>query len=113
MKKKKIRIRCWIDIDGNKFFGPGPAELLEHIQAEGSIAKAAKEMGMSYKKAWDIIENLNLQANKPLVIPRKGGKRGGGAEVTDTGKQIVSRYHSLTQKLNAIIEKDKELLRLI
>jgi molybdate transport system regulatory protein len=49
--KIEIRVRCWIDINGEKFFGPGRAELLELIGDTGSIAKAAKSMGMSYKKA--------------------------------------------------------------
>lgn len=73
MKNKQIRIRCWIDIDGVKFFGPGRAELLELIDQEGSIAKAAKKMGMSYKKAWDMVDEMNTRGVKPFVISRKGG----------------------------------------
>lgn len=113
MRKKEIRFRCWIDIDGTKFFGPGPAELLELIGEEGSIAKAAKKMGMSYKKAWDIIDELNTRGKKPFVVSRKGGESGGGAELTETGKKVVARYRALTAKLRAIIEKDSVLLKLI
>src|SRR5690349_25000968 len=82
MKKKQIRIRCWVEMDGERLFGPGPAELLEHIDAEGSITKAAKKMGMSYKKAWDIVENLNSNSQVKLVKSFKGGAQGGRAEVT-------------------------------
>lgn len=113
MRKKEIRFRCWIDIDGTKFFGPGPAELLELISEEGSIAKAAKKMGMSYKKAWDIIDELNTRGKKPFVVSHKGGESGGGAELTETGKKVVARYRALTSKLKAIIEKDTVLLKLI
>ena len=58
-KGKQLRVRCWIDIDGERFFGPGRAELLELIHETGSISKAAKAMGMSYKKAWAMVDGLN------------------------------------------------------
>jgi len=110
---KELRLRCWINIDGEKFFGPGPAELLGFIEQEGSIAKAAKQMGMSYKKAWDIVENLNAHGKKPYVVSHKGGEKGGGAELTETGKAVLIRYRKLAGKLNTIIEKETELLKLI
>jgi molybdate transport system regulatory protein len=113
MKKKEIRLRCWIDIDGEKFFGPGPAQLLELIEEEGSIAKAAKRMDMSYKKAWDIIDDLNTRGQKPFVISRKGGDKGGGAEVTEFAKKFLLKYRALTNKLNATIEKDTEILKML
>ena len=113
MKKKEILVRCWIDIDGVKHFGPGPAELLELIHESGSISKAAKKMNMSYKKAWDMIENMNARGQKPYVIARKGGKAGGGAELTSTGKKVVESYKKLIRQLNDIVEKETELLKLI
>lgn len=113
MKTKEIRLRCWINVNGEKFFGPGPAELLELIGTEGSIAKAAKKMGMSYKKAWDIVETLNTQGKKPYVVSHKGGENGGGATLTETGKAVIARYRKLTAKLDAIIEKNTEILQLI
>lgn len=113
MKKKEIRIRCWIDIDGVKFFGPGRADLLERIKESGSIAKAAKIMGMSYKKAWDMIEEMNSKGQKPYVVARKGGQKGGGTELTDTGKKVVASYWKLCNKMHAIADKEKELLKII
>lgn len=113
MKNKQIRIRCWIDIDGVKFFGPGRAELLELIDQEGSIAKAAKKMGMSYKKAWDMVDEMNTRGVKPFVISRKGGAHGGGAALTETGRNVVRRYRALTTKLDAIAERDTGILNLI
>jgi len=113
MKKKSIRIRCWIDIDGEKFFGPGPAQLLEFIEQEGSIAKAAKKMSMSYKKAWDLIVEMNSRGQKPYVVARKGGEKGGGAAITKNGKDVLARYRRLTAKLNAVVKKNSGILKWI
>lgn len=113
MKNKEIRLRCWIDIDQKKYFGPGPAELLRLIEQEGSIAKAAKIMGMSYKKAWDLITDLNTRGKSPFVLSRKGGERGGGAELTPNGKEFLGKYEKLIKRLNAIIVDEKNLLELI
>ncbi len=111
--KKEIRVRCWIDIDGERFFGPGRAELLQLIGETGSIAKAAKSMGMSYKKAWDMVNEMNNRGNKPYVVSHKGGQNGGGAEVTEAGKKIISAYKQLDEQLNAIVVKHKDILKLV
>jgi molybdate transport system regulatory protein len=113
MKKKEIRLRCWIDIDGVKFFGPGRAELLGLIEEAGSISKAAKKMGMSYKKAWDMVDEMNTRSNKTYVITSKGGKSGGGAELTEAAKKMLDAYQRLNRKLNDLVKKDAELLKLI
>ena len=113
MKKKEIRVRCWIDVDGVKFFGPGRAELLILIAESGSIAKAAKAMGMSYKKAWDMVSELNTRSGKPFVIAHKGGEKGGGATLTENAKKVIAGYQKLTEKLNSIIKKDHSILDLI
>jgi molybdate transport system regulatory protein len=110
MKNKQIRIRCWIEIEGERFFGPGPAELLEHIEKEGSITQAARKMGMSYKKASDIVKHLNEGSRSPLVHSTKGGRHGGRAEVTKQGKELVAGYRKLTQKLDKVLKESKHLL---
>ena len=111
--KKKIHVRCWVDIDGVKFFGPGRAELLELIEESGSISKAAKAMGMSYKKAWMMIDEMNSAGQKPYVISRAGGKKGGGAELTETGRKVIASYRKLVDKINVIVDKETQLLKLI
>ncbi len=113
MKKKEIRIRCWIDIDGVRFFGPGRADLLELIEESGSISKAAKAMGMSYKKAWAMVDEMNTRGSKPFVIAQKGGEKGGGTQLTEAGKKMVSAYRKLNDRLFAVIEKNKDILKLI
>jgi len=113
MKKKEIRVRCWIDIDGTKFFGPGRSELLALIQQSGSIAKAAKSMGMSYKKAWAMVEEMNTRGAQPFVITHKGGQQGGGTELTEAGKKLVTSFEKLMNRLKLLVEKENELLKLI
>jgi molybdate transport system regulatory protein len=110
---KQLRVRCWIDIDGERFFGPGRAELLQLIIEMGSISKAAKEMGMSYKKAWAMVEGLNAQAREPYVIAHKGGQKGGGTEVTARGRAMLSAYTKLSDKIHEIAGKHQDILKLI
>jgi molybdate transport system regulatory protein len=111
--KKQIRVRCWIDIDGEKFFGPGPAELLQYVAETGSISKAAQVMGMSYKKAWEMVTKMNSKGNKPFVMLHKGGQKGGGAEITNEGKRMISAYNKLAKQLDAIVAKNSDILKLI
>lgn len=112
-KGKQLRVRCWIDIDGERFFGPGRAELLQGIHNTGSISKAAKSMGMSYKKAWAMVEGLNQHGHEPYVIAHKGGRQGGGTEVTNAGLKMLSAYQKLNAKVMGIVERHKKILELI
>lgn len=72
--------------------GPGKAELLERIARTGSIAAAGREMGMSYKRAWEIIGTLNAMFAEALVESTRGGPGGGGAVLTETGQRVLSLY---------------------
>ncbi|HEX8040485.1 MAG TPA: ModE family transcriptional regulator [Chryseosolibacter sp.] len=112
-RNKELRFRLWIDIDGQRFFGPGRAELLQLIDDTGSISKAAKGMGMSYKKAWAMVDELNDKAFTPYVITQKGGKKGGGAELTKAGKDIVKTYRKVLAKVSSVLDKHKSLLDLV
>lgn len=113
MKKSELRARCWIEIDKVKHFGPGPAELLGLIQESGSIAKAASAMGMSYKKAWELVSRMNALGQKPYVLLSQGGQKGGGAELTATGKKVLEAYNKLNKRIQAIVEKETVILKLI
>lgn len=112
-KSKQLRVRCWIDIDGERFFGPGRAELLQRIQDTGSISKAAQAMGMSYKKAWAMIDELNTRGQKPYVIAHKGGQKGGGTELTKTGQEVLIAYQKLNNKLASVVQKNIGILKMI
>ena len=73
----RINGSLWMEGDGTRFFGPGPVELLQRIEETGSINQAAKKMGMSYKKAWEMVNRLNEIVGSPLVITATGGEKGG------------------------------------
>jgi len=73
-------------------FGPGKADLLAGIADTGSIAAASRRMGMSYKRAWYLIDTLNGSFREPLVTSAKGGGAGGGATLTDTGRTVLELY---------------------
>jgi molybdate transport system regulatory protein len=75
--------------------GPGKAELLERITRTGSIAAAGREMGMSYKRAWQLVETMNAMFRAPLVESTRGGAKGGGASVTETGRVVLEHYRGL------------------
>lgn len=112
--KKELKTRCWIDIDGKKFFGPGRAQLLMMIDKNGSLSKAAKEMGMSYRKAWSMVEDMNQRGQQPYVELHKGGTKGGGAELTETGQKVLSTFLTMNVKITATVQQHTdEMLGLI
>jgi molybdate transport system regulatory protein len=88
--------------------GPGKARLVTLIEDTGSISAAARRMGMSYRRAWQLVEALNKSFNEPVVLTAVGGKRGGGAVVTHFGKRLVARYHDMEAKASAAIATDIE-----
>lgn len=84
-----------INLDPEGRLGPGKIDLLEHIAETGSISAAARAMEMSYKRAWDLVEELNVMFGKPLVAAKTGGRRGGGAELTLVGQSVVRRFRDM------------------
>ena len=86
--------------------GPGKAELIERIAATGSISAAARAMGMSYRRAWQLVEALNRDYRERVVDTATGGTRGGGARVTPFGKQILALFRSMEEKASAAIAAD-------
>jgi molybdate transport system regulatory protein len=86
--------------------GPGRARLVTLIADTGSISAAARKMGMSYRRAWQLVEALNKSFNEPVVLTAIGGKRGGGAVVTEFGKRVVAAYHGMEARASAAIASD-------
>ena len=86
--------------------GPGKAELVERIGRTGSISAAARDMGMSYRRAWQLVEALNADFLEPVVTTATGGRRGGGASVTPFGKRLVTRFRAMEAKATAAIAAD-------
>lgn len=88
-----LSLRINLDPDGR--IGPGKIELLEQIAAFGSISAGARQMEMSYKHAWMLVEEMNKLFGKPVVSAQKGGPRGGGAQLTAAGLAVVSRFRAI------------------
>lgn len=86
--------------------GPGKADLLEGIQACGSIAAAGRAMGMSYKRAWLLVESMNRCFTAPLVEATKGGRSGGGARLSILGVEVLVRYRHMEAVTKSAIESD-------
>jgi len=75
--------------------GPGKVDLLEAIEASGSISAAARSLGMSYRRAWLLVDTMNRCFRAPLVEAEAGGKRGGGARLTRLGAEVITRYRRI------------------
>lgn len=91
------RLRLRVDLAPGVSFGPGKAELLAGIAETGSIAAAGRRSGMSYKRAWQLVERLNRDFAGPLVHASRGGPKGGGAALTVLGQEVLARYRRLQQ----------------
>ncbi|MDP2239288.1 MAG: LysR family transcriptional regulator [Burkholderiales bacterium] len=91
---------------GQPAMGPGKAELISHIEATGSISAAARAMGMSYRRAWQLVEAMNDAFAEPVILTAVGGRRGGGAVVTEFGKQLVAHFRAMEDKASAAIAAD-------
>lgn len=85
----------WLDRKGQKYVGASRIALLESIDRVGSITRAAKDVGLSYKAAWDAVDAMNNVADKPLMIRATGGQHGGGSYLTEHGQQLVRLYRLL------------------
>lgn len=86
--------------------GPGRSELLERIARTGSISAAAREMGMSYRRAWLLVEATNAAFVEPLVATSTGGSGGGGAHLTDFGMAMLARYRAMELKAAQALAAD-------
>jgi molybdate transport system regulatory protein len=91
--------------------GPGKAELLERVRDTGSISAAGREMGMSYKRAWDLVSAMNRMFAEPVIQASKGGSSGGGAILTPLGAQVLATYRRIEQTCTEAAAKDLQWLR--
>lgn len=102
----RVNGSLWIEGDGQRFFGPGPVQLLELIEKTGSISKAAKEMAMSYKKAWDMVNRLNGMGAQPFVTTSIGGEDGGGSTISAQAKEMITWYRTLRERFQQFLEQE-------
>ena len=93
-------IRFRIDFTEDSNLGPGKIALLEGIRTCGSLSEAARRMGISYRRAWLLLDSLNRSFDIPATVNSVGGRGGGGAEVTPFGMLLIERYREMERKLN-------------
>jgi molybdate transport system regulatory protein len=91
----EVRFRLRIRQDDRIAIGPGKVALLEAIQLHGSISAAARSLGMSYRRAWVLIDELNQALGSPATASEQGGQRGGGSALTPVGDEIIRLYRSI------------------
>ena len=91
----EIKLRLRITHEGEDAFGPGKAQLLESLLETGSLNRTASEMKMSYMKALALARAMNAHFTEPLVVLSRGGAKGGGAQVTETGRLVLSNYQAM------------------
>lgn len=99
-----VKIRMWIEQDEGAFLGWGRIQLLENIQKTGSITNAAKQMNMSYRKAWELVKKMNEKAQKPLVEKIIGGKNGSGAFLTNEGEKVIEKFHNIEKDIHQFVQ---------
>lgn len=90
-----MRLFLRLELGKDVAIGPGKADLLEGIAATGSIAAAARRLGMSYKRAWLLVETMNACFRTPLVLAARGGRGAGGARLTAAGEAVLAAYRAL------------------
>lgn len=106
---RELKVRLYAA--GEIALGPGKADLLEAIAREGSISAAGRALGMSYRRAWLLMDTMNRCFKEPLVETGKGGLRGGGATLTPFGMKVLARYRALERKAAQAIRRDMAALR--
>ena len=95
-----------VDLGAHGRLGPGKMLLLDNIARLGSISAAGRAMNMSYRQAWDLVDQLNRAFVEPVVASQTGGKSGGGASLTPFGVELVARYRQIAAHAEAAAHRD-------
>ncbi len=103
-----LKGKIWIEGPEGTFLGYGRVILLEKIKEYGSISSAARALGMSYRQAWGLVDSMNRQAGRPLVETFIGGKKGGGARLTQAGEEVLSIFWTFYRDFQNFLDKEKE-----
>ena len=103
MQNPVIRFR--IDFAEHSSVGPGKIGLLEAIRNSGSISQAARDLGMSYRRAWLLIDNVKTAFRKPVTMATTGGKGGGGVALTEFGEGLVDSYRALERDIAGLAQR--------
>ena len=105
------RLSIRLDLTSGDRIGPGKIALLEAIRATGSISAAARKIGMSYRRAWLLVDEINRIFREPLVEKQMGGSGGGGAKLSKLGREVVGRYRAIEGAAATASAADMRALR--
>jgi len=106
----EVRGRIWLDAQEGTFLGHGRVALMERIRELGSITRAAKSMEMSYRHAWRLIDSMNRQAPRPFVTTSTGGRKGGGATVTEHGERAIELFRRLNEDFRDFLSAGTDMI---
>ncbi|WP_298547831.1 LysR family transcriptional regulator [uncultured Aquimarina sp.] len=107
-----IKSRIWIEGEEGVFLGEGRIKVLKAIMVEGSLSKAAKSLGMSYKKAWNLVDSINKNASNPVIITNTGGSGGGGTEITAYGVKMITAFENINKNCWDFLDQQLKELQL-
>ena len=120
LRRSEAKMRCRtspatvlylrVDFGEHGALGPGKTRLMELIAETGSISAAGRAMGMSYRRAWLLVDSLNAAFREPLVAKQTGGSGGGGALLTRLGREVVQRYRRIERRAASAGRRDLEAL---
>ena len=100
-----VRLTVRVDFGSDRALGPGKIRLLETIGKTGSISRAGRALGMSYRRAWLLVADLNRCFRAPVVSTQPGGAQGGGAALTPLGRDLIEKYRAIESRATAAAER--------
>lgn len=107
-----LRGRIWIEVQNKTLLGEGKIRLLKKTAEHGSLRKAAKEMDLSYRKAWYSLNQMNNAAGTPLIVLKRGGRQGGIAQITPYGREIIEKFEIAEEEFIAFLDAQTRCLNL-
>ena len=110
MGRHDLKMRVRFKLGDIVLVGPGKADLLAAVDRTGSISAAARDMGMSYRRAWLLIDEMNRHLDQPVVDASFGGKAGGGTQLTEFGREVLSRYRRIEATILTTVAADLDWL---
>jgi molybdate transport system regulatory protein len=103
-----LRARVWVELGGGPAITDAGADLLQQIDACGSLSEAARRLGFSYRRAWLLASGMNKRWPVPLIETATGGLRGGGSHLTDLGSRVLTSYRGLQLQVEAVLDQVAE-----
>lgn len=111
MSTIQIKSRIWVEKNDRVLLGQGKVKLLKAVVATGSLTKAAKSMGISYNKAWHMVDQINKVAERPVILTQVGGTSGGGSSLTAFGQILIDTFEEVEQNCWKMMDVETEKFR--